>query len=238
MVKNQDWSRERDLHAFVNDEAESWMVALETVKGLGHHKAKALSTGSTLAVTQMSLKKKKVLEKCKLCSNEYSLWKCSQFKILPVEKRWDKARELRVCFCCLSSSHRSTTCRRSRYCSIDGCRSNHHRLLHIGVQKTAHTRVSMDHNPVAASNAEAVSDDSSTSSRNGMEVDPGLGTFVTALSKSTEYHPLWTVPVILKNGNKSMRINAFLDDGSTRSYINEDVAECLGLEGEPVSLCV
>ena len=35
-----------------------------------------------------------------------------------------------------------------------------------------------------------------------------------------------------------MRINALLDDGSTRSYINEDVADCLGLEGEPVSLSV
>ena len=35
-----------------------------------------------------------------------------------------------------------------------------------------------------------------------------------------------------------MCINALLDDGSTRSYVNEDVAECLGLEGEPVSLCV
>ena len=91
---------------------------------------------------------------------------------------------------------------------------------------------------MTVSNAEAVSDESSTSSRNGMEGEPGLDTFVTALSKSTEYLPLRTVPVILKNGNKSVRINALLDDGSTRSYINEDVAECLGLEGEPLSLCV
>ena len=245
IVKYQDWLRERqlegnvrNLHTFVNDEAESWMVALETVKGLGQQKAKALPAGRTLAVTQVSFKKKNVLEKCKLCSNEHGLWQCSKFKALPVEKRWDKARELRVCFCCLSSSHRSTTCRRSRCCSIDGCRSNHHRLLHNGVQKTAPTRVSVDHNIVAVSNAEAVNGDSSTSSRNVMEGEPGLGTFVTALSKSAEYLPLRTVPVILKNGNKSVRINALMDDGSTRSYINEDVAECLGLEGEPVSLCV
>lgn len=170
IVKYQDWLRERqlegnvrNLHAFVNDEAESWMVALETVKGLGEQKAKTLSTGRTLAVTQVSLKTKNGLEKCKLCSNEHGLWQCSQFKALPVEKRCDKARELRVCFCCLSSSHRSTTCRRSRCCSIDGCRSNHHRLLHNGVQKTAPTRVSMDQNTMAVSKAEAVNDDSSPS---------------------------------------------------------------------------
>lgn len=52
-------------------------------------------------------------------------------------------------------------------------------------------------------------------------------------------HPLRIIPVILKNGNKSVHINALLDDGSTRFYINEEVAKiCLGLEGEPVSLCV
>jgi len=92
--------------------------------------------------------------------------------------------------------------------------------------------------PPAVSTAETVNDDSSTSSRNSMEGEPGLGTFVTALSKSTEYLPLRTVQVILKNGNRSVLINALLDNGSTRSYINNDVAECLGLEGEPVSLCV
>ena len=195
IVKYQDWLRERklegnvrNLYTFVNDEGESWMVALETLKGLGQQKPKALSTGRTLTVTQVSFKTKNVLEKCKLCSNEHGLWQCSKFKAFPVEKRWDKARELRVCFCCLSNSHRSTTCRRSRCCSIDGCCSNHHRLLHNGVQKTSPTRVSMDHNTAAVSNAEAVNDDSSTSSRNGMEVEPRLGTFVTALKVQSTFH--------------------------------------------------
>jgi len=96
----------------------------------------------------------------------------------------------------------------------------------------------MDHSTIAVSNAEAFSDDSSTSSRKGVEGEPRLGIFMTALSKSTEYLPLRTAPVLLKNGNKSVRINALLSDGNTRSYINEDIAESLGLEGEPVTLCV
>ena len=243
IVKYQDWLRERhlegnvrNLHAFVNDEAESWMVALETVKGLTQQKTKGLTTGSTLAVTQVSVEKKNVREKCKLCSKEHGLWQCSHFKALPVEKRWDKARELRVCFCCLSSSHRSKTCRRARCCSIDGCRSNHHRMLHSGTQERVPSGVSVDDNPVGVPKAETVDNDSS--SKRCMEGEPGSGTFVTSLSKSTEYLPLRTIPVIVKNGNKSMRINALLDDGSTRSYINEDVADCLGLEGEAVSLSV
>jgi len=75
------------------------------------------------------------------------------------------------------------------------------------------TRVSMNHNTIAVTNAKG---------------EPGL----------VEYLPLRTAPVILKNGSKSVRINALLDDGSTRSCIKEDVAECLGLERELVSLCV
>jgi len=42
----------------VNDEAESWMVVLETLKGLGQQRAKALSTGRTLAVSKPCLWRK------------------------------------------------------------------------------------------------------------------------------------------------------------------------------------
>ena len=241
-MKYQDWLREKhlegnvkNLHDFVNDEAESWMLALETVKGLGQQKTRALSGGRTLAVSQVSVKNKNVPERCKLCSKEHGLWQCSQFKALPVEKRWDKARELRVCFCCLSSYHRSTTCRRSRSCSIDGCRSNHHHLLHNQAHKRVATGFSKNQNTMEEPKSEIVRNDSFALASNSMEGEPGAETFV---AKSTEYLPLRTVPVILKNGSKSMRVNALLDDGSTRTYVNEDVEDCLGLEGESVSLNV
>ena len=35
---------------------------------------------------------------------------------------------------------------------------------------------------------------------------------------------LKTVPVILKNGNRKMKVNALLDDASTHAYINADIA--------------
>ena len=36
----------------------------------------------------------------------------------------------------------------------------------------------------------------------------------------------------MKNGNQSLRVNALLDDASTKTYINHDVAAKLGLQGE------
>ena len=47
-----------------------------------------------------------------------------------------------------------------------------------------------------------------------------------------EYISLRTVPVVLKNGEKSVVVNALLDDGSTQTYLNSDVAAELGLEGK------
>ena len=51
-----------------------------------------------------------------------------------------------------------------------------------------------------------------------------------------DYRPdfiaLRTVPVVVKNGNKSIKVNALLDDASTKTYINADVAAELGLQGK------
>ncbi|XP_047142971.1 uncharacterized protein LOC124817189 [Hydra vulgaris] len=40
-----------------------------------------------------------------------------------------------------------------------------------------------------------------------------------------------TLPVILTNGKLSIKVNALLDDASTQTYINSDVAAELGLQG-------
>ena len=54
---------------------------------------------------------------------------------------------------------------------------------------------------------------------------------VTQSNIRANFIGLRTVPVILKNGERSLKINALLDDASTKSYINADVAAELGLQG-------
>ena len=41
-----------------------------------------------------------------------------------------------------------------------------------------------------------------------------------------------TVPILMENGSKSLIINALLDDGSTQTYLNADIAAKLALHGE------
>ena len=43
---------------------------------------------------------------------------------------------------------------------------------------------------------------------------------------------LRVMPVIVKNGSKILLINAVLDDGSTQTYLNVDIAAKLSLHGE------
>ena len=46
------------------------------------------------------------------------------------------------------------------------------------------------------------------------------------------------VPVCLKNGNKKLKVNTLLDDASTKTYLNADVAAELGLRGCPQNVSV
>ena len=74
--------------------------------------------------------KKKAPMRCKLCKGEHGLWSCEKFKQLGQDKRGKQARELHVCFCCLSAAHRADTCKYNRACGIAGCTRRHHRMLH------------------------------------------------------------------------------------------------------------
>ena len=47
-----------------------------------------------------------------------------------VQKRWDAAKRLHLCFHCLAGDHFGQTCVRTRICGINNCRDKHNRLLH------------------------------------------------------------------------------------------------------------
>ena len=49
---------------------------------------------------------------------------------------------------------------------------------------------------------------------------------------------LITVPVIVKNGGRKLKVNALLDEASTRTYIDADVAAELGLQGRSQKVTV
>ena len=60
----------------------------------------------------------------------------------------------------------------------------------------------------------------------------------TKTPEPAKYLTLRTVLVAVKNGERRMIVNALIDDGSTKTYINGDVAAELGLEGSTQRITV
>lgn len=192
------------------------------------------------------------IPKCRVCGGgNHSFWQCGVFKGRSVERRWETAKRLGLCYRCLGSDHSGNACQNYRECNIDGCEDTHHRILH------AHQRESND----PSSLPQAV-DIESTATVPGkkevvrhpnpkthlvqgsasLPVTEGDASTHTATMESTQKHEkvvaLQTVPLILKNGNKRILVNCFLDEGSDNSYINEDLIEESGVRGQKEQIIV
>ncbi|XP_055527031.1 uncharacterized protein LOC129719664 [Wyeomyia smithii] len=65
---------------------------------------------------------------CYVCSENHLIDKCDTFKKLNVEERYEKAKQIGLCFACLKKGHRTTNCKNSTKCSK--CSRRHHLMLH------------------------------------------------------------------------------------------------------------
>ena len=215
------------LREWVIQEAEFQTIANEVVHGLSgkhtetkkyHDKSRTYFGNDRSSSSRQNV--------CKVCSNQHGgVWRCNRFKNMSITQRWESAKHFGYCYCCLGDDHRAQTCRRQRVCGIDGCQKTHHQLLHgiirpsqdIQSTRTVDQQQHITSPPVEGQQAQ---------------------TSMAARSSNCHTVALRTVPVILKHGNKRITVNALLDDGSTKTYINADVAAELGLQGQPQKMTV
>ena len=145
----------------------------------------------------------------------------------------DFAKHNQLCFRCLAQGHQGKACPRSRQCGKDGCTDLHHRLLHFN-GSTRPTGVNLDKSSeIVGTSTIGLQDWDS-----GITVGIEQTTMVTQSNIRANFIGLRTVPVILKNGEHSLKVNALLDVASTKSYINADVAAELGLQGRTEKMTV
>ena len=186
---------------------------------------------------------------CRFCKTEgHEIWKCEKFKALHTDDRWKIAKDQALCFWCLSNTHKDLSCHCSRECGIDGCKSNHHRLLHTFRQPP---------NPsTATSNSTrrlpAVEEDPIIPSTTGTPTIPtisqeGVGVATNLFKEgesstqrahtatllehsSSELVSLRMVPVWIKGNGKKVKVNAVLDNASTGTFLNEEIAIAPGIQ--------
>ena len=231
------------LRAWINQESEFQMIASETVKGLSPVDTSGKSGNFNRHKKEMTLFTHVSQAACPCCKEQHGVWKCPKFKDLDVSARWQLAKEKKLCFRCLGTSHMGQSCSRSRTCGLGGCVQVHHRLLHTNRDNTTTAPKIVSSNRVPSQQpAEAVQP---VYSSGPVMSGGGAATFVphsnvTMVSENCpENHiALRIVPVILKNREKCIQVNALLDDGSTKTYLNADVAAELGLVGQPQDVTV
>ena len=164
---------------------------------------------------------------CQDGGKNHGIWNCPEFNRRRVADRWNVAKHNQLRYRCLTQGHQGKTCPRSRPCGQDMCTDLHHRLLHkqketkqkpTFVEETELKRTVDKTSNNGQKDVELLSTDRDTCLAEGKEQT----TMVTRNYIRTDFIGLRTVPVLLKNGGRSLKINALLDDARTKSYVNAD----------------
>ncbi|KAJ0171072.1 hypothetical protein K1T71_013271 [Dendrolimus kikuchii] len=154
-------------------------------------------------------------EPCPVCKRDHKLSDCRKFVGADVSARWDLAKKCKVCFRCLRSRHRRSSCR-APPCGVERCTLHHHRLLHHQrrpeVNEVSPSAVSVTSEPAGEVLASAINS----------VINDGR-------NKRRAY--LKVAPVAITGPRGSRHTYALLDEGSTVTIIDAQLAEQLGLSG-------
>ena len=101
-----------------------WYPNLNSDRAKTSYKEKAKGSTFATSATNTAHDSWKKQRECVLKDGKHPIRKCEKFKKLSVEKREQKAKELELCFKCLSDAHQMRNCS-GRVCDVKGCGKSH-----------------------------------------------------------------------------------------------------------------
>ena len=171
------------------------------------------------------------------CGQNHPPWTCEKFKKLSVFERKEVIARSGRCFRCLAAGHQSKTCPNARRCGVNGCQSNNHsRYLH---NSSFQQRQTSQLNPGEINSSSNI-EPTSTIVHGKDEYPPAN---LTGQSRSHSTHQavhvsLMVLPAYIANENVKLKVNVMLDPCSTGSYVTENAAEELRLQGHSQTLTI
>ena len=147
--------------------------------------------------------------KCPLCNSLHFLNQCRTFRGQTYEQRLKYVQENHLCFSCLNPGHFAKTCQRKEPCRKEGCKKQHTTLLHP---------------PKLTPSSSQTQTEVSTEVRNG---------FVETEHAPSTLLPIVPVKVQLPNSDQPVVTHAFLDNGSTTSFVTESLLRKLKVNELP-----
>ena len=224
------------LRDWITEELEYQVKAMESIEGLGAKAKGKEDRRKNLTFTTFRGRRKEVFafqRKCYLCQGNHGIWSCQQLEDANVDERWRITKDKRLCFRCLCNSHQGKDCVRAGECGENGCRRSHHRSLHpseeCGNREVSYKAESVSNpsSPSSRTLTTVTSDVTEGNTEQATDEHPHITTLTSA--EYQEFVSLRAVPVWLSAKGKKIKVNAVLDDASTVSYGNEEVAGALSL---------
>ena len=214
-----------DLVEFVKQESDvaNSLFGLRTLNDKSNPKSKPSSSKATVAFLEEE-NKRTGLGSCWYCKDtRHKLLNCASFLNLSLNERYNFVKTTKLCHKCLSSKHRTPACKRTNTCKVDGCSGAfHHTLLHRSVDsKKLHTCEKSTSTSDTIENTNV----SSALLSNKIRAESSFGTVY-----------LCVVPVRVAHKNKSILTYAFLDQGSTHTFCDENLVKTLNLNGPETSI--
>ncbi|KAM8714715.1 hypothetical protein ACLKA7_001125 [Drosophila subpalustris] len=148
-------------------------------------------------------------KKCIICNDDHKLYKCETFSKKKLPEKWEIVKKNRLCFGCLRQGHSVQNCSFRRECKIDSCQKFHNRILHDSQKKK----------PIAENDKQL-----SETENNSLNT--------TLINEKLPQTTLFKyVPIKVFGPKGHCEVIAFIDEGSTISLIEEEIADSLGLKG-------
>ncbi|XP_063383582.1 uncharacterized protein LOC134669897 [Cydia fagiglandana] len=180
---------------------------------------------------------------CLYCGGNHITTDCRKLAAQSIGARWEWARLNRICFRCMDAKHLKSQCN-TKGCGVTGCPHTHHRLLHAEPMQASNNNsgatmaVAQSTHRVVASprmtSSFAAAAESEPRPTEREDNDPRV-----YVSSTPNFNVLLKVlPVTVTGPKGTAQIFAFLDDGSTLSMIDQDVADEIGAVGEDEPLCL
>ena len=148
---------------------------------------------------------------CLLKDGQQPLWKCEKFLKMTCQARYEKAKEVKLCFCCSAGKHVVKDCT-YKACGVEGCNRWHHRLLHREANGRPKDGGVEDRQQKAEANSEFCS------------------------LKNSGLLPV--IQVIIQVGKEQESTLDLCGSGASLSFIDKTLAEKLYAHGEEIDLSV
>ncbi len=169
---------------------------------------------------------------CPLCKGSHYLGRCEKYTIMNDEVKLATVQSLKLCFNCIKGGHMIAQCTSKTGCREANCGKRHHTSLHNlpNLPPTKPDKKPEEQPPIPAK----------VDANNGAN-DANTNVVASSILKSPPKQViLLVVPVLLHppEGGNCILTFAFLDNGSQGSFLRDDMAERLGVKGEPGTMSI